>query len=808
MKTCIKSLTAGILAGLAVLALCATARADLTIVNSTTITSWNTVNGQNPFYVSIPSARLSGATTGQGQPSAASGASNTVLSETFTITNGAGSLTIPNTNYVLTAIAILGITQPNNSSIHLYDVTATLTSSSGTPLLGVGATYDFVSNGDLLGNGNGLSLSNTLAGTDQVLYNLSEGPHTLDQVVLGANHTYAVEIWTPTGSGFNWQRNGGSPVDPGGEALASHDASLTVPRVTLNQCGGLAGGAPRFFALALYGSPTSAAPSINTNLVTVPVTTYVIDAFNSFGYGPTNRYVGANDYNLGQITNVWEAWPGFGSAFSSLVWDSTSDAYNNPSSGSLKILATFPGQYAVIDGFNGISPPLSAYTNGLTSFQCDVRFDPSSATTVNSSSGVTNYGHLQFGMQLNGSSQDWFGSLEVSAGTTNWVHVNLPISINTDANLLAINDVVIKIDGGWYGSNPLNGASTLWVDNIEFTAPTNYVMPAPPTLAIQKATPALRMFAGSTVNTYDRVELATADQSQSWIGGTYPVSYSFTLLDYPASINQTHIFLVPVNSVSGGSSSMYNNEYVEYQATNALWLDIQPYGTGGATASVLWKTNLPNSNPDQTALVITNSTTAVGTWTLTFTNSGAGTVTAPGGNSGSFTIADPNVATDFQNPLVAYFGLQPNSGAGEGEYEDWASISVTGVTGANENDNFTTDSSLNTGLWSINTLTVALNSCVQLVTTNTPYWVNWTLPAVDCGLGTVSALENTNTLPWMLPEYYNYYGDGNTIPNTANQGNKTWVLIPSTCLPTVDGSQGGVPSPKAFFRLFQGPLQY
>jgi hypothetical protein len=329
-------------------------------------------------------------------------------------------------------------------------------------------------------------------------------------------------------------------------------------------------------------------------------------------------------------------------------------------------------------------------------------------------------------------------------------------------------------------------------------------------MAIQKAKPSLRMFAGSTANTYDRVELATVDQSQSWIGASGPVSYSFTLLDYPANINQTHIFLVPVST--SGQSNMGNvngsvNEYIEYQATNALWLDIQPAGGGQVTASVLWKTNLANANPNQTAVVFTNST-AIGTWTLKFTSASAGTVISPGGSNVSFTIPDANVATDFANPLVAYFGLQPNSGAGIGEYEDWGSISVNGVAGVNENDDFTTETSLNSSVWNINTLTVALQTCVQLVSTNTPYWVTWTLPAPDYGLATVGVLQNTNTYPWKLPEYYNSYGDGLTIPGTANQGNMVWVLIPTTCLPTVDGQPGSALSPSAFFRLFNPPLQY
>jgi hypothetical protein len=488
----------------------------------------------------------------------------------------------------------------------------------------------------------------------------------------------------------------------------------------------------------------------------------------------------------------------------------------------LKIRANFaggnsPGQFVVFDGFNGISPALSALTNGFTSFQCDVMFAPGSATCTNSSTKVVNYGHLQFGTR-NGNDQYWFSlPVEIPVGTNTWTHVNIPISYG-DANLLAINDVLIKIDGDFYTQSTLNGVSTLWVDNIMFVAPTNYVMPSPPTLTIQKATPGLRIFAGST-GANDRTELATVDQHQSWIGGTYPVSYSFTLLSYPANIGQTHIFLIPTWCLAPGNNGIYNNEYVDWQASNALWLDIQPYPPNGAYASIYWKTNLAGASPNHTQVVLTN-TTAVGTWTLKFTGPGAGTVTGPDGTSGNFTIADANVATDFANPLVAYFGLQPNSGTGVGQYEDWGSITVSGLTtgGVNENDNFTTDTSFNTALWSINTATPALNTSVQLVTPSTPYWVSWTLPAAGYDLGTatnVNADVNNNTIgtpnAWLLPEYYNQYADGKDMPGGAAQGSSWyWVLVPTNCLPTVDGmpyGEGtGVPAPNAFFMLFNPSL--
>jgi len=816
MKTIIKSLTTSILAGMAFVALCGTARADLAVQTPTAYpsggTSWATdPGGHNPFYSSA-NISVSGNFSGQSEQSPTAGAPASVLAETITITNLAGiPANVANTNYVLTGISMLisGYDGSHAYSLHIFDVTTNLTGG----VTASGASYNFTLNGDLLGGGTGSGVGFTnqyLSGAEQQDYlGLQNGPINLDQIVLAGGHTYAVEVWFPAGSSaFYAQKtsSGLQTVDAGGELMASPDSRLTQSRIT-GSASGFYGSSQHTWAIALYGYPTNAPPSVNTNVVSV--TNYVIDAFNSFGYGPTNHYVGTNDYNTGGLSYLWTNW--FGSAWVTNIWDSTNDAYGNANSGSLKISATFSsgGQFVVFDGFNGINPALSALTNGLTSFQCDVMFAPGSATTINSGTLVTNYGHLQFGTR-NGNSQDFFTpAVEIQAGSNNWTHVTIPISINNDANLLLINDVLVKIDGGWYGSNPLNGASTLWVDNIKFVGPATVVLPLPPTLSIQKATPGLRMFAGSTANTYDRVEVATVDQSQSWIGGS-SVSYSFTLLSYPANIGQTMIFLVPVNTIPPGNS-VYNNEYVEYQASNAFWLNIQPYPPSGATASIEWKTNLPNSNPTNILVVLTNST-AVGTWTLTFTSASGGTVTAPGGKQAAFTIADPNVATDFANPVVAYFGLQPNSGAGIGQYEDWGSISVTGVTGVKENDNFTTDTSFNSGLWNINTLTVALNTCVQLVATNTPYWVSWTLPAVNFGLGTASDIRGSTTTaygtqyPWVLPEYYNSYNDGNTIPNQATQGSKTWVLVPSTCLPTVDGSQGGVPSKNAFFQLFDPPL--
>jgi len=570
----------------------------------------------------------------------------------------------------------------------------------------------------------------------------------------------------------------------------------------------------------------------------------VIDQFN-----PTNNpYAGTNIYAEGDITNIYGYW--FGDAvtnFDQITWDPTMDAQTNANSGSLKITANFTGtssQWIITDAAigsgvgPGINPPI---TNGysLLTFEFDVKYDPSSPIWV--TGGTTNFGHLEWGIAggpVGGYSGSGYGSVNVNVTNTGWTHVVIPLNAETDADLTNISNIFFKQDGGSYGN--LVGTSILWLDNLKFTYTNTPPVIPPPTLSIQKANPALRIFAGSTGAVYDREELATVDESQSWIGGSYPVSYSFKLLDYPANINQTHIFLVPVNT--SGQANMGNggtaNEYIEYQATNTLWMVIGPSGTN-VTASVQWKTNLPNANPGSgtmqvyttndmvittntvvnpiyTSLVITNST-AVGTWTLTFNSASTGTLTAPGASPVAFTIADANVASDFANPLVAYFGVQPNTGAGEGEYEDWASISVSSVSGVNENEDFTKEPTASvSGVWANNS---ALASSLQVISTNNlpAYWVNWTLPAIDYGLATAMAITgNTNTppYPWVSPEYYNNYTDaGNNngspvLPNQSQQGNKIWVAVPANDLPTADGSVGGTLAPDAFFELINPPLDY
>jgi hypothetical protein len=443
---------------------------------------------------------------------------------------------------------------------------------------------------------------------------------------------------------------------------------------------------------------------------------------------------------------------------------------------------------------NGFIPPLTASTvfspsNNLviTNFQCDVKFDPASSTNINGAFG----GELSFGSRGTGFGQPLFGTVYIT--NAGWHHISMPVNSVAQPVFATIPNLLVKLDtfdGLAVNINGQSGQSTLWVDNVQFVA--NIVPNPPPVVSIQKSTPGgLWIFAGSTASQYDREELQSIDQNMSWVGGAgFPVTYSFKILRTPPSqnIGQTHMMILPT---AFQTASGYNG--TDYTSSNLLWLVIAPRAGGQCTAQIAWKTNAPNSNPANIALMITNATFA-GTWNVAFTSNTGGTLTAPGASPVPFTIADPNVATDFGNPAIAFFGLQPNTVAGEGEYEVWGNINLTNILDGDYSEDFTSETAFNSSYW--NNFSAVPASLLVVTPTNSPYWINWTTPDSGFDLATANSLTNT----WYTPAYWN--GDPETM---STYGSKKWVLLNNDQLPTADGNQGSAPSPHAFFRLSNPP---
>ena len=123
-------------------------------------------------------------------------------------------------------------------------------------------------------------------------------------------------------------------------------------------------------------------------------------------------------------------------------------------------------------------------------------------------------------------------------------------------------------------------------------------------------------------------------------------------------------------------------------------------------------------------------------------------------------------------------------------------IAITNVAGVNENDNFTSDAAFKPNLWNP-AFSQDAGSVIQ-VTTNTPYWVNWTVPDAGYGLGTKADVTNSS-IPWHTPAYYS--GGKVTLTPIEMGPSLKWVLIPSACLPTADGTTNGPVSTTGFFEL-------
>jgi hypothetical protein len=532
---------------------------------------------------------------------------------------------------------------------------------------------------------------------------------------------------------------------------------------------------------------------------------------NMSGIAQTTNYVVYN-FNTDQVAGTWGNF--YGGALQSALWDSTVDASNNPSSGSMKVVVDYNhNELTLWDGPNAYYT--ADITTTFTNLSFDIRFDISSAVRTNTSAagqdGSAGVGSLDYGdYRIGGTKnydQDWFYTFAIPATNglgqpnTNWNHVSIALNTNTVpfGELTTFTAFLIDLDDNNYGNNnTLLGTQTFWVDNVQFIGPAGGIPLPPPAMGLKKTTPALRLFGGSG-GIYSRSQLTTVDQNQSWIGGAYPVTYSFTLLSVPTSPGNLdmHIFFLPLAFFNG--TSINNTHDMDFYVLNELWLRVVG-GSGSDTcvADLSWKTNAGFANPNHTDLRITNSM-AVGTWTLTFNSASSGTLTAPGAIPVPFTISDPNVVTDFGNSMILSFGNQCNGiTANEGVPNDWAKISVSGVSGFNETNDFTQDATIDPTIWDTSNSNTRYS--VVPVSTNTPFWVTWSSPSTGYGLGVSTNLVSG---PWMLPEFYNNYGDGNNVPNQALQGSLNWALIPASCLPTVDGQpQSGQPlAPDAFFRL-------
>lgn len=391
-----------------------------------------------------------------------------------------------------------------------------------------------------------------------------------------------------------------------------------------------------------------------------------------------------------------------------------------------------------------------------------------------------NFGTLELGLVNNdyGTITTYYTIPGDSGGQ--WVHIEAAMDPAT-SGMGTIRGVFLKI---WAGNDAsaLTGDATFWVDDVMLLADTSSG-PPPVEVSMTPASPGLQIFASAAGQQWQRQSIRTlvndpdgAPNNYSWVGKATPKSYSFTLTSFPGEPYQgfqSHVFLVPESTMPNGP----DDGSIDWNAPNVIFMDF--YSDGGG--NFRYKTNQPgnnqmifNDNPDNGAvgtLASLDGGTILGTWTVTFENDTDITLSGPNGASTNFTMG-AEAAALFADPLVIYFGVQPNDLARIGQSATYSRMQITGPGGTLD-DSFA-GPDLDADLWAV---IAADPSGVVLVPADTPYWARWNAPATGHVLQTSPDLS-TWTTPDLTP---------------VQIGTMKSVLVP----------QSALPSPNAFLRTIK-----
>jgi hypothetical protein len=458
------------------------------------------------------------------------------------------------------------------------------------------------------------------------------------------------------------------------------------------------------------------------------------------------------------------------------VNQTTTLAPNVPGSGSLKCTADWTGtsgngngapepQLMIYNGLSGSTFNTSVEVSGYYyDLDFDLMIDPGSAKTANG-----DFGRIRAGVVLPGPSWSQVQLWEDPAYTNSgWRHIHAYIDPATPG-IDSITGFYIYWPWQTDASNAgaIQGLQTFWVDNIIFT--TNLTKPLnPPTATLKPAPPAPKglHITSNGANQYDRNAIATTS-GQSWVDASGPVTFSMTISQYPNTnypSYQSHIMLIP----SPGTETA-----PDWNEPNGVFLDIQNQANGTAVANFRYKTNQAGGNSmfyGSGALgSVTSTNGGVGTWSMTFLNNTNVLLTSPDGNTNTVSFPDEQAVKDaFTDPLIAYFGAQPNSTADIGQGIVLSNAKITG-TATPVDDSFA-GPTLDTSTW---VLRATQPADVFIPVSDAAFILSWTLPDANFKLQVAPSLSG----PWTDPG----------LTNTSISGAIKTVTVPWSVLPSKTG---------------------
>jgi hypothetical protein len=262
-----------------------------------------------------------------------------------------------------------------------------------------------------------------------------------------------------------------------------------------------------------------------------------------------------------------------------------------------------------------------------------------------------------------------------------------------------------------------------------------------------------------------------------WIGHATtgnPVSYSFTITDFPNVVDgaEAYLFLSP-NPVANDSAPDWNetnciNAFIQYDSTagGAAILHFQYKVNEDHNNMMYAMNNNPSANPYTNApgswngvtspwyetgnIGSVTNPTALGTWTIRFTSSTNVTLIAPNGTQTHCVIPAYNIGYlgEGANGLNVFLGMQANNAASMNKAVVYSHFAVTG-SGTPFNENFLTDTVLDTtNVW--RTTVAAGPNGVLILPAGSAYWMSWTLP--DGGFSSqASASVTAAPASWTSP---------------------------------------------------------
>jgi hypothetical protein len=441
----------------------------------------------------------------------------------------------------------------------------------------------------------------------------------------------------------------------------------------------------------------------------------------------------------------WIIWNGWGLQGSWLTWDPTQDAANDPNSGSLRYDVPFTGDsgdqfmtFGNLHNQGGWDNSIEVNAVGVyTNITFDFKLDPATARAKDGT-----FGTLTIGLVTDGWATHGEGSYTIPASATNWTHVTIPI----DPTSPGADKTVGEYINMWSGGNFTNTLS-FNVDNIYLQPSTNAAPLPPPTMALEKAGPSgVEIIMDGTSDQWQRNAISTPAGTGPYLWtsqGSYPVTYSCTITNFPDIAThlgfEAHMYLVNGDTAPSGQDVSGSPDWgcpdllifrIENSATNAL-------------AQIQWKTNYPNANATNIPVVV-YPPSALGTWTVTFTDSTHGTLTGPGITATNFDLPADAVANNF-SPATSFlqFGMFKNDGANDGHnngfHGTYSRVQFTGAAANSIDDAFTGATLTNKYAWRVTDA-----NYVQYIAPGTAWIVDWTLPAVQFSPQTATAI----TGPW------------------------------------------------------------